>query len=69
MQHNKTEIKQMFDAGVLSRSIIESETSMKKCNMFSEMAEDKEVKAFFKDQSKALDALVDFFKGRLADYN
>lgn len=67
MQHNQAELKKVMDQGMLTRSIIESEVAMKKCLLYSDMAQDKEVKAFFKDQANVLSRVVDFFKSRLAD--
>ncbi|RJE48465.1 MULTISPECIES: hypothetical protein [unclassified Dehalobacter] len=66
MQHSQSEIKKILDQGMITRSLVESEVSMRKCEMYSEMANDKEVKAFFKDQASALDGLSNFLKSKLA---
>lgn len=65
MQHNQAEIKKILDQGMITRSLLESEVSMRKCELFSEMANDKEVRAFFKDQANAMGGLCDFLKQRL----
>jgi hypothetical protein len=66
MQHSQSEIKKILDQGMITRSLVESEVSMRKCEMFSEMAHDREVKAFFKDQASALEGLTNFLKSKLA---
>lgn len=66
MQVNDTEKKRIFDEGFLTRSLIENEVAMKKCLMYSEMAGDPTVKAFFKDQAKGLDDVMSYMKNSLA---
>ncbi|UWG98860.1 hypothetical protein LPY66_08755 [Dehalobacter sp. DCM] len=65
MQHSQSEIKKILDQGMITRSLLESEVSMRKCEMYCDIAQDKEVKAFFKDQASALSGLCDFLKQRL----
>lgn len=62
MQLNDTEMKKILDQGMLTRSVIETETAMKKCQMYNEMAKDPAVKGFFKEQAKGLDDVVGYFK-------
>ena len=62
MQYNQEEMKKMLDSGLITRSIIENEVTMKKCLLYSQMAQDKEVKAFFKHQGEALEGVIDYFK-------
>jgi hypothetical protein len=64
--HSQGEIKKVIDQGTIIRSIIESEVSMKKCQLYSQMAQDKEVKAFFQKQANAMEGVVEFFKSRLS---
>ena len=40
--HNQNEIKKILDQGMVSRSIIESKVAMRKCQLYSQMAQDKE---------------------------
>ena len=61
MQVNDMEMKKILDQGMVTRSIIETETAMKKCQMYNEMAQDAAVKGFFKEQAKALEDLVGYF--------
>ena len=61
MQLNDMEMKKILDQGMVTRSIIETETAMKKCQMYNEMAQDAAVKGFFKEQAKALEDLVGYF--------
>lgn len=65
--HSQGEIKKILDQGMLTRSILETEVSMRKCHMYSETAQNKEVKAFFRGQANALDDLTHFFKDKLTD--
>lgn len=65
--HNQEEIKKILDQGMITRSIIESEVSMRKCQMYSQMAHDKEVKVFFQKQSSALEGVTDFFREKLSE--
>ncbi len=65
--HSQTEIKKILDQGMITRSIIESEVSAKKCHMYSQMAQDKEVKAFFHKQAEALEGVTDFFRNQLSE--
>ncbi|AET68787.1 hypothetical protein Desor_3285 [Desulfosporosinus orientis DSM 765] len=62
MQLNEIETKKVLDQGMLTRSVIETETAMKKCQLYNEMAKDPAVKGFFKEQAKALDDVVGHFK-------
>lgn len=65
--HNQTEIKKILDQGMLTRSIIESEVAARKCYMYSQMAQSKEVKSFFQKQANALEGVTDFFKSKLSE--
>ncbi|RNC28771.1 MAG: hypothetical protein AWM53_01212 [Candidatus Dichloromethanomonas elyunquensis] len=65
--HNQEEMKKILDQGMLTRSIIETEVTAKKCYMYSEMAHEREVKAFFQKQASSLDDLTDFFKSKLTE--
>jgi hypothetical protein len=67
MQVNDMEMKKMLDQGMVTRSIIESETAMKKCQMFNEMAQDPAVKGFFKEQAKGLEDVVGIFNKGMAE--
>jgi len=62
MQLNEMEMKKVLDQGMLTRSVIETETAMKKCQMYTELAKDPAVKGFFKEQAKALEDVVGYFK-------
>lgn len=62
MQLNEMEMKKLLDQGMLTRSIIENETAMKKCQMYHEMAKDPAVKSFFKEQAKGLEDVIGYFK-------
>jgi len=61
LQLNDIEMKKILDQGMLTRSIIENETAMKKCQMYTEMAQDPAVKGFFKEQAKGLEDVLGFF--------
>ncbi len=65
--HNQSEIKKILDQGMVTMSIIESEVCMRKCQMYSQMAQDKEIKEFFQKQASALEGLTDFFKSKLSE--
>lgn len=67
MQLNDMEVKKILDQGMLTRSIIENETAMKKCQMYTEMAQDPAVKAFFKDQAKGLEDVLGYFNKGMAE--
>ncbi|EGW41596.1 hypothetical protein [Desulfosporosinus sp. OT] len=67
MQLNETEMKKILDQGMLTRSIIETQTAMKKCLMFSEMAQDASVKGFFKEQAKGLEDVMGYFNKGMAE--
>ncbi|OLN33622.1 hypothetical protein [Desulfosporosinus metallidurans] len=67
MQLNETEMKKILDQGMITRSIIESETAMKKCQMYNEMAKDPAVKGFFKEQAKGLEDVVGYFNKGMSD--
>ncbi len=62
MQFNQEELKKVLDQGLVTRSVIENEVAMKKCFLYSEMAQDKETKAFFKHQGDALEGVIEYFK-------
>jgi len=62
MQLNDMETKKILDQGMLTRSMIETETAMKKCQMYNEIANDAAVKGFFKEQAKGLEDVVGYFK-------
>ncbi|HBV86992.1 hypothetical protein [Desulfosporosinus sp.] len=62
MQLNDMETKKVLDQGMLTRSVIENETAMKKCQMYTEMAKDPAVKGFFKEQAKGLEDVLGYFK-------
>ncbi|MGI6119127.1 MAG: hypothetical protein ACOYIB_00875 [Desulfosporosinus sp.] len=61
MQLNDMEKKKILDQGMLTRSIIETQTAMKKCQMYTEMAQDPNVKGFFKEQVKGLEDVMSYF--------
>lgn len=67
MQLNDAEMKKILDQGMVTRSIIETEVSMKKCHMYSEMAKDSAVKGFFKEQAKGLEDVTGYFKREMAE--
>lgn len=68
MQYNEAEVKSILDGGMVTRSLIETEVAMKKCNLYSEMATDPAVKSFFKDQAKGLEDVIHLFKSGLNEY-
>jgi len=65
--HSQEEIKKILDYGMITRSIIESEVSARKCQMYSQMAQDKDVKAFFQKQANSLEEVTEFFKSKLSE--
>lgn len=67
MQLNDTEMKKLLDQGMLTRSIIENETAMRKCLLYSEMAKDPAVKGFFSEQAKGLEDVLGYFKKGLSE--
>jgi len=67
MQLNDVEMKKILDQGMLTRSRIETETAMKKCQMYNEMAENDAVKGFFKEQAKGLEDVLGFFNKGMAE--
>ncbi|MDR3539855.1 MAG: hypothetical protein P4L69_02640 [Desulfosporosinus sp.] len=67
MQLNDTEMKKILDQGMLTRSRIETETAMKKCQMYNEMAQDATVKGFFKEQAKGLEDVLGYFNKGMAE--
>ena len=67
MQLNDMEMKKILDQGMLTRSIIETETAMKKCYMYTEMAKDSAVKGFFKEQAKGLEDVITYFNKGMAE--
>ncbi|CAA7601827.1 Hypothetical protein DEACI_2496 [Acididesulfobacillus acetoxydans] len=66
MQFNDTEKKKLLDEGMLTRSLIENEVAMKKCLLYSEMAQDASVKSFFKEQAKGLEDVNNYMKNGMA---
>lgn len=67
MQLNEMEMKKILDQGMLTRSLIETETAMKKCLMYNEMAKDAAVKGFFKDQAKGLEDVIKHFNKAMTE--
>jgi len=67
MEFNETEKKRILDEGMLTRSLIENEVAMKKCQLYSELASDPMVKAFFKDQAKQLEDSLGYIRGAAAE--
>jgi len=67
MQLNEMEMKKILDQGMLTRSIIENETVMKKCQMYNEMAKDPAVKGFFKEQAKGLEDVLGYFNKGMSE--
>ncbi|SPF50114.1 conserved hypothetical protein [Candidatus Desulfosporosinus infrequens] len=67
MQLNDIEMKKILDQGMLTRSRIETETAMKKCQMYNEMAQDAAVKGFFKEQAKGLEDVLGYFSKGMAE--
>ena len=67
MQLNDMEMKKILDQGMLTRSRIETETAMKKCQMYNEMAQDAAVKGFFKEQAKGLEDVLGYFNKGMAE--
>ena len=67
MQVNDTEKKRILDEGMLTRTIIENEVALRKCQLYSELAGDLTIKAFFKEQAKGLEDVMSFVKKGLAD--
>ncbi|NLL51686.1 MAG: hypothetical protein GX248_03160 [Peptococcaceae bacterium] len=64
--HNQNEIKKILDQGMVSRSIIESKVAMRKCQLYSQMAQDKEVKDFFQKQASSMKGVIDYFQDKLS---
>jgi hypothetical protein len=67
MQLNEMEMKKILDKGMLTRSMIETETAMKKCQMYNEMAKDAAVKGFFKEQAKGLEDVLKHFNQEITE--
>jgi hypothetical protein len=67
MQLNDMEMKKILDQGMLIRSRIETETAMKKCQMYNEMAQDTAVKGFFQEQAKGLEDVLGYFNKGMAE--
>lgn len=67
MQYNQEEVKKILDNGLVTRTVIENEVAMKKCFLYSQMAQDKEIKAFFKHQGEALEGVTEYFKKKHGD--
>lgn len=65
MQYNEAETKTILDESMITRSLIENEVAMKKCQLYNEMATDPAVKSFFKDQAKGLESVMDYFKSAM----
>lgn len=69
MQINDQEKKKILDQGMLTRSLIETESSMRKCQMYSEMAKDPAIKGFFKEQSEGLEGVVGYLNKESGELN
>lgn len=67
MQLSDMEMKKILDQGLLTRSIIEDGTAMKKCQMYSEMAKDPAVQGFFKEQAKGLEDVLVYFNKEMVE--
>lgn len=67
MQYNEAETKTILDEGMITRSLIETEVAMKKCQLYNEMATEPAVKSFFKDQAKGLESVMGYFKNGMND--
>ncbi len=67
MQVNDLEKKRILDEGMLTRTIIENEVALKKCQLYSEMAGDPTVKSFFAEQAKGLEDVMGYIKKGLSD--
>ncbi|MDR3599149.1 MAG: hypothetical protein P4L49_01470 [Desulfosporosinus sp.] len=67
MQLNDMEMKKILDQGMLTRSRIETETAMRKCQMYTDMAQDPAVKGFFKEQANGLEDVLGFFTKGMAE--
>lgn len=67
MNLNEAETKKILDEGMLTRSLIENEVAMKKCNHYSEIASDPTIKSFFKDQAKGLEDVQGYIKSGLSN--
>lgn len=65
--YSQGEMKKILDQGMVTRSIIESEVCMRKCQMYSQIAQDKEIKVFFQKQANALEGVTEFFKNKLSE--
>lgn len=67
MQLNEMEMKKILDQGMLTRSLIENETAMKKCQLYNEMAKDPAIKGFFKEQAKGLEDVIGYFRKEMVE--
>lgn len=67
MQLNDVAMKKILDQGMLTRSLIETETAMKKCQLYSEMSKDPTVKGFFSEQAKGLEDVLGYFEKGLSE--
>ena len=67
MQLNDMQMKKILDQGFLTRSRIETETAMKKCQMYNEMAQNADVKGFFEEQAKGLEDVLGYFSKGMAE--
>jgi len=67
MQINDIEMKMILDQGMLTRSLIETETAMKKCQMYNEMAQTADVKGFFQEQAKGLEDVLGYLNKGMAE--
>lgn len=61
------EMKKILDQGMLTRSLIENETAMKKCQLYNEMAKDPAIKGFFKEQAKGLEDVIGYFRKEMVE--
>lgn len=66
MNLNESETKKILDEGMLTRSLIENDVATRKCYHYSDIASDPTIKAFFKDQAKALEDVTGYIKSGMA---
>lgn len=67
MEDKLNEKQKIIDEGFLTRSLIENEVAAKKCQHYSEIANDSSVKAFFKDQSNQLCDAQSYLRDSLSE--
>ena len=67
MQYNDAEKKKILDQGMITRSLIENEVALKKCRLYGEMASDKAVKSFFRDQAHGLEDVQQYMRKTMSD--